>query len=75
MGSVTVDGSYTPTQINANSSDTGNGGSSVVGKYQISKGLDTGVGGNGWGVGTWGRLTWGSGATITTTSILLVCGH
>lgn len=75
LGSVTVDGSYTPTQINANSSDTGNGGSSVVGKYQISKGLDTGVGGNGWGAGTWGRLTWGSGATITTTSILRLWSH
>ena len=75
MSSVTVDGSYTPTQVNANSSDTGNGGSSVVGKYQISKGLDTGVGGNGWGAGTWGRLTWGSGATITTTSILRLWTH
>ena len=75
LGSVTVDGSYTPTQVNANSSDTGNGGSSVVGKYQISKGLDTGVGGNGWGAGTWGRLTWGSGATITTTSVLRLWTH
>ena len=75
LGSVTVDGSYTPTQVNANSSDTGNGGSSVVGKYQISKGLDTGVGGNGWGAGTWGRLTWGSGATITTTSVLRLWSH
>ena len=75
LGSVTVDGSYTPTQVNANSSDTGNGGGSVVGKYQISSGLDTGVGGNGWGAGTWGRLTWGSGATITTTSVLRLWSH
>ena len=75
LGSVTVDVSYTPTQVNANSSDTGNGGGSVVGKYQISSGLDTGVGGNGWGAGTWGRLTWGSGATITTTSVLRLWSH
>ena len=75
LGSVTVDGSYTPTQVTANSSDTGNGGSSVVGAYQISKGLDTGVSGNGWGAGTWGRLTWGSAATIGTTSILRLWSH
>ena len=75
LGNVTVDGSYTPTQVTANSSDTGNGGSSVVGAYQISKGLDTGVSGNGWGAGTWGRSTWGSAATIGTTSILRLWSH
>jgi hypothetical protein len=75
LGSVTVDGSYTPTQVTANSSDTGNGGSSVVGAYQISKGLDTGVSGNGWGAGTWGRSTWGSAATIGTTSLLRLWSH
>lgn len=75
LGTITVDGSYTPTQVNANSFDTGNGGSSVVGAYQINKGLDTGVGGNGWGAGTWGRLTWGSGATITTTGVLRLWSH
>ena len=32
----------------ANSSDTGNGGSSVVGVYQLSTGLDVTVGGTGW---------------------------
>lgn len=50
----------------ANSSDTGNGGASVVGAYQISVGLNTQVGGTGWGAGTWSRGTWGSGTTITT---------
>ena len=75
LGSVTVDGSYTPTQVNANSSDTGNGGGSVVGKYQINPGLDTGVGGNGWGAGTWGRSTWGSGATITVEGVLRIWTH
>lgn len=41
----------------ANSSDTGNGGSSVVGAYQLNTGLDTAVGGNGWGAGLWGGTT------------------
>ena len=44
----------------ANSSDTGNGGSSVVGAYQLNTGLDTGVGGNGWGAGLWGGTTNGA---------------
>ena len=43
-----------------NSSDSGNGGGSTVAKYQIDCGLDTQVGGTGWGAGTWGRSTWGS---------------
>jgi hypothetical protein len=58
----------------ANSSDSGNGGSSVVGKYQINVGLDTTVGGTGWGAGTWGRDGWGeaaSGGVTTTTEIRL----
>lgn len=47
----------------ANGSDTGNGGSSVVGSYQINTGLDLVVGASGWGAGTWGRGTWGSAST------------
>lgn len=43
-----------------NSSDSGNGGGSTVAKYQIDCGLDTQVGGTGWGSGTWSRGTWGS---------------
>jgi len=46
--------------VTANSSDSGNGGSSVVGVYQINTGLDTYVSSTGWGSGTWGRGTWGS---------------
>ena len=41
-------------EVTANSSDTGNGGSSVVGTYQINSGLDVFVDGTGWGVGTSG---------------------
>jgi len=52
------------TTVTANSSDTGNGGSSVVGTYQINTGLDTTVAGTGWGAGTWSRGTWGSGTSL-----------
>lgn len=52
--------------VTANSSDSGNGGSGVDGVYQINTGLNTSVGGTGWGTGTWGRGTWGSGTDITT---------
>ena len=47
----------------ANGSDSGNGGGSIVGKYQINTGLDTTVRASGWGAGTWGRGTWGSAST------------
>ena len=52
------------TEVTANSSDTGNGGSSVVGTYQINSGLDVFVDGTGWGVGTWGSGTWGSTTSL-----------
>ena len=48
----------------ANSSDTGNGGSSVVGAYQINTGLNTFVSGTGWGAGSWGSGTWGSSSSV-----------
>ena len=57
--------------VTANSSDTGNGGSSVVGAYQINVGLDTTVTGGGWGAGTWGRGTWGSGTSLLATGATL----
>ena len=62
--------------VDANSSDTGNGGSSVVGAYQINVGLDTSVSGTGWGVGTWGRLGWGDAdAAAGTTTVLRIWTH
>ena len=64
VADITSAGNYTPVAVTANSSDTGNGGSSVVGAYQINTGLETSVFGNGWGAGTWSRGTWGSAATI-----------
>ena len=55
--------------VTANSSDTGNGGT-VTAAYQINVGLDTQVGGTGWGAGTWGRGTWGSAASLSATNTL-----
>lgn len=49
--------------VAANASDSGNGGASVIGAYQINTGLDTSVFGTGWGTGPWARGTWGSGST------------
>ena len=52
---------YTVTlAVTANGSDTGNGGGSVVGTYQIPIGSNASVFG-GWGIGGWGAGPWGSG--------------
>jgi len=51
--------------VTANSSDSGAGGASVIGAYQINTGLDTSVFGTGWGTGVWSRGVWGSGSTTT----------
>ena len=50
--------------VTANSSDTGNGGSSTIGEYQISVGLDVFIDGTGWGAGAWGSGTWGSTSSL-----------
>ena len=71
VAQITVAGQYTPTLIVANGSDTGNGGGSVVCKYQIVTGLDTTVSGTGWGAGTYSRGTWGSGASLTAVGDIL----
>ena len=65
LAEITVNGAYAATPIAANGSDTGNGGGSIVGTYQINVGLDTAVLGTGWGAGAWARGTWGSGASIS----------
>ncbi len=56
--------------VTANSSDTGNGGSSVVGAYQINVGLDVYVSSTGWGVGTWGAGGFGSSTAVSGTNQL-----
>jgi len=63
ISSITVNGELDPTYVTANSSDSGDGGASVVGAYQINTGLDTTVFGAGWGAGPWSRGTWGSAST------------
>lgn len=60
ISSITVNGELAPTYVTANSSDSGDGGASVIGAYQIGSGLDTAVLGTGWGVGGWSRGGWGS---------------
>jgi len=52
-------------EVTANASDTGNGGSSTVGTYQINTGLNTFVSGTGWGAGAWGASTWGSASSVS----------
>lgn len=51
-------------EVTANASDTGNGGSNTVGAYQINTGLATSVVGTGWGAGAWSRGAWGSAASL-----------
>ena len=73
---ITVNGALSPSLVQANSSDTGNGGSSVVGTYQINTGLNTSVAGAGWGVGYWSRNGWGQAATTSiVTSTLRIWSH
>ena len=60
---ITSANAYTITaSVEANSSDSGNGGSATDAAYQISVGAATGVPIRGWGAGTWGAGTWGNGA-------------
>ena len=61
--------------VTANSSDSGNGGSSVVGAYQINVGLDVYVESSGWGAGTWGAGTFGSATAITASNQLRMWSH
>tara|TARA_R100001594_G_C4046341_1_gene264179 strand:- start:818 stop:2680 length:1863 start_codon:yes stop_codon:yes gene_type:complete len=59
--------------VTANSSDSGNGGSSVVGAYQINAGLDMYVPSTGFGVGTWdSSSTWGSASALDSSTQLRI---
>ena len=49
--------------VTANSSDSGNGGSSTVGAYEIGVGYDIAVPVIGWSGGTWGTGVWGTGTS------------
>jgi len=61
--------------VTANASDSGNGGSSVVGAYQINTGLDVFVPSTGWGVSSWGNGGWGSSTSISATNQLRLWTH
>jgi len=50
--------------VTANASDSGNGGASTIGYYDIDTGPVVDVYGYGWGAGTWGRLGWGLGSIV-----------
>ena len=58
------------TTVTANASDSGNGGSSTVGAYQIGVGLNAYVEGTGWGAGAWGEGTFGSVSALSASSQL-----
>lgn len=49
--------------VTANASDTSNGGSSVVGAYEIHTGESVAIPLVGWSAGAWGVGVWGVGAT------------
>jgi len=74
IASITDNGVLNPTLVTADGSDTGNGGASVVGTYQINSGLGVVVTGTGWGSGVWGRGTWGSSSTLTTVNNVRLWG-
>ncbi len=59
----------------ANSSDSGNGGSSTVGAYQINVGLDDYVPGSGWGASSWGSGGFGSTSALSETNQLRLWSH
>ena len=46
----------------ADSSDSGNGGASVVAAYEVTSGNGVVTYGYGWGTDTWGRDAWGTGS-------------
>jgi len=61
--------------VTANSSDTGNGGSSTVGTYQINVGLDVYIPGTGWGLNGWGEGTFGSSTALSVINQLRLWTH
>tara|TARA_R110002050_G_scaffold69662_3_gene150721 strand:+ start:1032 stop:2957 length:1926 start_codon:yes stop_codon:yes gene_type:complete len=71
IGSITTTSGLNPTPVVANSSDTGNGGSGADAAYQVTVGLDTQVGGNGWNAGSYGRGTWNSSADLSVNGLTL----
>lgn len=68
--SLIDDDNYTVTlSTTANASDTGNGGSSVVGAYQLTVGAAIEQTLTGWAAGPYGFGTWGNGTASTIEAI------
>jgi len=63
------------TTVTANASDSGNGGSSVVGAYQLNVGLDVYVPGTGWGINGWGSGAFGSTSALSDSNQLRIWTH
>ena len=63
------------TTVTANSSDSGNGGSSTDAIYLLNSGLDVFVPSTGWGVGAWGAGAWGSATTLSDINNLRLWTH
>ena len=61
--------------VTADASDTGNGGSSTVGAYQINVGLDVYVPGTGWGLNGWGEGAFGSVTALSPSNQLRLWTH
>ena len=61
--------------VTANGSDSGSGGGSTVGAYQINVGLDEYVSGSGWGASTWGDGTFGSVSALSAANQLRLWSH
>jgi len=55
--------------------DSGNGGGSTVGTYQINVGLDVYVPGTGWGLNNWGEGAFGSATALSSTNQLRLWTH
>ena len=62
-------------EVTANSSDSGNGGGSTVGTYQLNVGLDVYVPGTGWGLDGWGEGAFGSSTALSSTNQLRLWTH
>ena len=82
IATIVNDNSYTieakdtsGTTVTANASDSGNGGSSVVGAYQINVGLDVYIPGTGWGINGWGEGTFGSTSALDANNQLRIWTH
>ena len=66
IASVVDADTYTITvSVTANASDSGDGGASTVGAYQINTGLDTSIVGTGWGAGAYGAGGWSEPSDVS----------